>query len=154
MRLLVDGLNTLPDCEPAGKDMDVEGKAQRAYRAAARVSLDGARAWLLNPAGATAVGGVPTWAVRGFVHETGATGTLGEFKVVDASASLAARQQFTDQIGLITAAFYQPGRSRGVGTGEGHQRRENLTESDGPPVGRLLAVVNIRYVDAVELPRN
>jgi len=54
-------------------------------------------------------------------------GTAREFVIVGSDESLAARTRFTDQIGLITAAFYpEKGAkvrpyegSRGVGTGEG-----------------------------------
>jgi uncharacterized caspase-like protein len=155
MRLLVDGLNTLPE-RVRRKDMATAGeKRDDEYNVAARVDLDDARPWLLDPNDPKSKqsGGELTWIVRGFVTETGVKGKLREFKVVDAAASLAARQQFTDQLGLITAAFYEPGQQRNVGTGMGDERNEVLTERAGPPVGRLRAVVNIRYVDAAELPR-
>jgi hypothetical protein len=144
MRLLVDGLNTLP--EPAGT------KGVVTYEIAQRVNLDSARAWLLNPADqAVKIQGIPTWAVRGFVSSTGTQGQgkLREFLVVDAEKSLAARRKFTDQIGLVTAAFYAPaGSSRRVGTGLGNERVEEIREvKDGQP-GNLLAVVHVRYVDA------
>ena len=88
------------------------------------------------------------WAVRGFVTETGATGKLRQFTVVDAQQSLAARQKFTDQIGLITAAFYSPkSGSRGVGTGLGKEGDENVAEAQKMLPGDLLGVVHIRYSD-------
>jgi hypothetical protein len=139
MRLLVDGLNTLP--EPEGT------KGVQTYLIGKRVNLDEARAWELDPAVGT------LFAVRGFVTEAAVQGQLREFLVVDADASLAARQKFTDQIGLITAAFYAPaGGSRAVGTGLGRVRSEEIEKAHTIKPGNLLAVVHIRYVDADALP--
>jgi hypothetical protein len=139
MRLLVDGLNTLPERETT--------KGVTTYLVGKRVNLDEARAWLLDPKDGEVN------AVRGFVTETGPQGKLNEFVVVDADDSLAARQQFTDQIGLITAAFYAPGSgSRGlVGIGQGQERQEIIEEGPHTQVGNLIAVVNIRYVEAEAL---
>ena len=135
MRILVDGLNTLPEPEAA--------KGIQTLVTASRVNLDQARWWILDPAVSELN------AIRGFVNQTGTQGELREFLVVDADQSLAARQQFTDQIGLITAAFYTPGgATRSVGTGLGKQRTENLAERKDIRPGNLLAVVHIRYVDA------
>ncbi|HUY32456.1 MAG TPA: caspase family protein [Pirellulales bacterium] len=141
MRLLVDGLNTLPEKATTAKGV-------LSYQVAARVNLDAARHWVLDP-GRSVVN-----AVRGFVTETSNRGKLREFKVVDAVASLAARRKFTEGIGLITAAFYAPaGAERGgVGTGFGDVREEDLSERGGTRVGNLLGVVNIRYVEAGALP--
>lgn len=134
LRLLVDGLNTLPQKQQKG----VRGDS-----IAARVNLDEARHWVLDPAKSKENG------FRGFVAETGQHGEVRKFKIVDAEASLAARRQFTDNIGLITAAFYaDAGHARGgVATGFGESREEDLTERAGTKVGNLLAVVNIRYVE-------
>lgn len=138
MRLLVDGLNTLPEKElTKGVQLYVVGK---------RVNLDDARAWELDPGA--------LYAVRGFVTETGLEGKLREFTVVDANDSLAARQKFTDQIGIITAAFYAPAShgSRSVGTGLGQSRTEVIEKAKTLP-GNLLAVVHIRYVEAEALEK-
>jgi hypothetical protein len=140
MRLLVDGLNTLPEPE--------KSKGVETYVTAARVNLDDALWWVLDPARSK------VFAVRGFVSQTGAEGELREFTVVDADQSLAARQEFTDQIGLITAAFYAPaGATRSVGTGLGRRRAENLAEYREVHPGNLLAVVHLRYVDSDALKR-
>src|SRR5262249_9298735 len=96
MRLLVDGLNTLPeaeDREPGSKGLDVMAWGRP-------VKLDEARHYVLDPAKGQ------RFAVRGFVTQTGQDGRLREFTVARAEDSLAARQQFTESIGLITAAFY------------------------------------------------
>jgi hypothetical protein len=136
MRLLVDGLNTLPEKE--------ETKGISTMLVAPRVNLADARHWILDPAKSK------MFLIRGFVTETGAAGKLREFLVTDASQSLAARQQFTDQIGMITAAFYAP-QGRGLGTTAGDEQDEKIVERSGTQVGEMLAVVNIRYVDADEL---
>lgn len=144
MRLLVDGLNTLPEIR-CSKGVEVEAVSER-------VNLSDARPWHLDPK----IGSV--FAVRGFVTETGVSGKLNEFKVVDAQDSLAARHKFTDQIGLITAAFYAPSpASRGgtashggpgdLGTGLGAERAEAIRDADRIQVGNLLGVVHIRYVE-------
>jgi hypothetical protein len=142
MRLLVDGLNTLPEPE------NTKGVATMAL--AKRVSLESARHWILDPAVS------PSNTVPGFVSATGENGKLGLFKVTDVEKSLAARQHFTEQIGLITAAFYEPvpskgGNSRGVGTTTGDERSVPLRERSDLDPGNLIAVVNIHYVDADEL---
>lgn len=153
MRLLVDGLNTLP--EP----MPVRGILTEYW--AQRVSLDRARHFVLDPAVSRVFG------VRGFVTETGKEGKVRVFTVSHAEKALAARQQFTDQVGLITAAFYEVravsrnaptvesrgiAGVRGLGTTAGPtDSPEDLTERADSGVGNLLAVVHIRYVDADEL---
>ena len=132
MRLLVDGLNTLPEQETT--------KGVKTYIVGKRVSLDGARPWEMDPRKA--------YQVPGFVTETGAKGQYRDFVVVDANVSLAARQKFTDQIGIITAAFYAPvSGARTVGTDLGEAHNVAIEEGVGYPVGPLLAVVHIRYVE-------
>jgi hypothetical protein len=145
MRLLVDGLNTSLEEESA--------KGVKTYVVGKRVNLDEARPKVLDPnaQGATKFDGVPTWAVRGFVTELGPRGKLREFTIVDADKSLAARQKFTDQIGIITAAFYTvSGSQRSVGIDAGREVSENI-RSVKAKVGNLLSVVHIRYVDASTL---
>ena len=132
---------------------------------APRVNMDEALAWQLDPAAANVVRnpatGQPTWAIRGFFSDTGIRdgnhpdeihqAELRKFLVVDAAQSLAAREQFTDQIGIITAAFYSAvpvGERRGVGTGLGDLRHEEVAQGATVMPKDLLAVVTIRYVDA------
>ncbi len=139
MRVLVDGLNTLPERDGAkGVEIMVWGK---------RVSLDEARAYVLDPAFSRVFG------VRGFATETGTDGKYRDFVVALAENSLAARRRFTDQIGLITVALYYPaGRSRSLlGTDAGHEGKADLSERAGVEVGNLIAVVHVRLVDATEL---
>jgi len=134
MRMLVDGLNTLPQ--------KTSEKGLATYVIAPPVSLDEARAWVLDPEHSTRN------VVRGFVTKTGAEGEIREFTVVDSADSLAARQKFTEQIGVITVAFYAPaGPARSVGTAAGRERVADLRERAGFAVGNLLSVVHIRYVE-------
>ena len=139
MRLLVDGLNTLPEKEST--------KGVQTYVVGKRVNLDEARHWELDPAES------PVFAVRGFVTEVASQGKLREFLVVDADESLAARQKFTDNLGMITAAFYAPqSTARGkVATGLGKERSQEFGTAHELKPGKLLAVVHIRYVDAAAL---
>src|SRR5205085_6288510 len=93
------------------------------------------------------------FAVRGFAQEVGAKAGYREFRVARAEKSLAARRQFTDQIGLITVAFYHPagGARQLLGTEAGEERRGEIGEYEGAQVGNLIAVVHIRYGDADEI---
>jgi hypothetical protein len=139
MRLLVDGLNTLPEKVAVGEA--TEGTAGRyEYRPAQRVKLDEAVPWMLSGRG--------VFAVKGFYSHTGATAEYREFRVADASPSLAAARRPADQIGLITAAFYATAETRGlIGTGYGERREKAAEVYRNEVVGRLLAVVHIRYVE-------
>jgi hypothetical protein len=149
MKLLVDGLNTLPEEE-------LKGISQQNW--AQRMSMEDARAWVLDPNDKPnrLFNGVPTWRVQGFVTEVGDRGKYKEFLVVDAEKSLAARNKFTDQIGMISAAFYTAvpkdsprSTSRGViGTTDGQEGGADFTPNSDLRAGDLLAVVHIKYVDA------
>ncbi len=148
MRLLVDGLNTLPE--------KVMEKGIQTYETAPRVNISKARHWVLDPRQSMARS-QSLWAINGFVTQTGEQGQMREFKIVDADASVAARKSFTDQIGLITAAFYHEyeppkqsnhiaGSAPGVGTGFGNTVEFNGKERRDVRPGDLWAVINIRYV--------
>ena len=135
MRLLVDGLNTLPETEK-------ETKGVYTTLVAKRVNLDEAAAWKLDPA-QTRVYSIP-----GYFESTGEQGKYRQFEVVDAEESTAARQKFTEQIGIITAAFYAPkGKSRGLGTKAGAQKAGATELYDDVDPGNLLGVVHIHYVE-------
>ncbi|MFN0196596.1 MAG: caspase family protein [Planctomycetaceae bacterium] len=142
MRLLVDGLNTLPEKEKT-KGIVTESWGQH-------VHLDEARAWILDPQGPEVRGKEPKWVVAGFATATGRDGKLREFVIVDAQESLAGRQGFSEEVGLITAAFYKPksgARGGGVGTAAGSEIGMDLTERAGVTAGNLIGVVHIRYVE-------
>jgi hypothetical protein len=161
LRLLVDGLNTLP--EPVPGEAETDGQATAVYRPAQRVSLDEAQAWRLEPCPPEAQ--AKRYTIRGFYRRFG-TSKDGEaeyewetFKVVDAIESLAYQQGYTEQIGLITAAFYgvppkekppeepRPRGPGGVGTAGGEKERGRLDEYQKTPVGDLRGVINVHYVE-------
>lgn len=77
--------------------------------------------------------------------------TARRFRFTDLAESVAARQRFTDSIGLITAAFYAE-RGRALGVGEGPEEKRDL-KTVNFQAGRLLGVVQIRYVEQKDLTR-
>ena len=177
-RVLVDGLNTLPqnpiprNTVPLYKFVAIEEDpppivqppilpvAESMRVIAPRVNLDSARYWLLPPG---FNGTIP-----GFFESTG-TGAVGrEFRVTTAPRSEAAQQGFTEQIGIITVAFYSTRiippvpaeterekwariasmRNRGaLGTELGRQFTANLQERDDLELDQLLGIIHIHYSD-------
>lgn len=86
--------------------------------------------------------------LRGFRTDPDDIDKYNEFLVVDAQQSLAARRQFTVQIGLITTAFHAPqSEGRGPGTDKGKEGREKVEVRKGMKCGNQLGIVHIRYVD-------
>ena len=153
MKLLVDGLDTLPK---ANADKDKQSSQEKAlvteYWGLPVTHLSDARSWILDPKEMPSDFKDVAWEVPGFVTQTGEQGKLREFKIVDAANSLAGRQGFTDQVGLITVAFYTAKPSaRSLGTAAGQIREENLKERAGIAAGNLMGVVHLRYVDAKSL---
>jgi hypothetical protein len=176
MRLLVDGLNTLPEperrvrtrgiyVEPVGGPAN-QGATSPAggirYLPAQRVSLEEAQAWSLNPERSR------IFIVRGFFTDV-TTGAYREFRVVSPQELSAWRLQFSEELGLITAAFYEPKqvppaspgvreeppkfavRAPSLATDHlGTERREKLEKYHQLVPGRLLAVIHLRYVDQNE----
>lgn len=163
MRLLVDGLNTLPDYGRLETDPENAAFVRSVIHKAGRllptqhVTLDSARSWFCEagPGGAPRIFGV-----RGFFTniEDGESGSanaeLGGFEVTDASNAEAWKRGFPQQIGMITAAFYRPVRktllSQSPGDGYGTKLGVRTTErvsiyngNDAP--GELIAVVTLRY---------
>ncbi len=168
MRLLVDGLNTLPEKDTAPQQVSTDAtnppkppsptppvsyaKAVRMLAIGQRVSLADAHHYIMDPKQSK------VYAVRGFATETGKDGGYLAFKIAEASKALAARQQFTDQIGLITVALYEPinnhnpaSRSRGVvGTATGDFKPADIPEIADIDCGKPIAVIHIHYVDPEE----
>ena len=143
MQLLVDGLNSQRQADPNAKGVST-------MIIAPRVSLENARPWVLDtdvPPGFK----VPTYTVPGFCINEEDKLTFRNFTVVEASQSVAGRLNYTDQLGMITLAFYGlKGGARGaVGTKMGVEQIKKLAKADPNLVmGTMQAVVNIRYVDA------
>ena len=167
MRLLVDGLNTQLETDSPVASSETspvqaapplpQEKGLMTYLVGKHVNLEEARGWVLDPndvqrlAHARLNQSNPNlYVVRGFVTKLGKEGEMARFTVVDASQSLAARQQFTSQIGMITAAFYTGSISapvegvRGIGTQLGNKIAQNL-ESVKAEFGPLRGVIHIHY---------
>lgn len=148
MRLLVDGLNTMPEQEMT--------KGVQTVAVSKRVNCDTARYWILDPAKRR------KFVVQGFYSSLGASAKYRAFTVVDSSESLAARQNFTDQIGIITAAFYRPRKggadgssARGaIGTDGGREGHSSVRVRSDIAIGDLLSVVHIHYVEPAALDRS
>lgn len=144
LRLTVDGRNTLPD--------RVNGEG--AYAPAQFVSLTKARCWVCNANGVYTFSGFYKSIQDDRVVKQ-ANARYREFKVVDAS-SAAVDDNFREQLGVITAAFYLPvpinkssmNSSPNFATGFGGEQTGTikLYRGDQGP-GALLgnAPVNIRY---------
>jgi hypothetical protein len=183
LRLLVDGLNTLPEKErrpvtsspetsaphaqakgrPASAMLAAQTDASGKQRGQGKAlfteiiakpigDLEEARHWVIDPENPRQLlsANRNVVAVPGFVTRTGQEGEFARFKVVDADHSLAARKNFTAQLGLITAAFYAPAGTRGVGVELGRKERANLKEYEGIKAGQMLEVIHIRYYDPDE----
>jgi hypothetical protein len=139
MRLLVDGLNTVPERVTEGGRL-VEKPCQR-------VLPSEARPWQLRPKEVNAV--------KGYYSQTGENGRYNEFKVVRLQDSVIRRDVYSDQLGLISAAFYSAKEkktkpnSRGIpefAIDPGQENTENVENAEDLPIGDLQAVVNIHYV--------
>ncbi len=150
LRLLVDGLNTLPELRTASqKGVTVELRdGAGELTVAPRTNLAEARPWYLDPPKVDGGGNVTpaTYCIRGFYQEVGEDGKFNEFVVTDAPESAAARKGYTDQIGLITAALYRPTKPRALGTKLGNEYRQQVNKYGGGLVpGELIGVINVRY---------
>jgi len=167
-RILVDGLNTLPQmAAPSAKGISVEptasgsvvqpvrlrleelatriDSAERAveWRTAPHVRLCEARPWFLPPGFA---GAIPGYACGTREKEI----AYREFQVIDAPQSLAARRGYTEDVGIISASFYEPVPGRGrfqAGTRRGELVEKEFDRYEGGyKPGPLLGVVHIHYV--------
>lgn len=166
MRLLVDGLNTLIQKDsPTPTQVGSEEEVQTASAPSTQhekgliteifgkpVSLDQARAWVLNPddPARKLQKNKNLYRVVGFVTKVGVEGEMAKFTIVDTEKSLAGRQKFMSQIGIITAAFYNASASRGA-TAAGEKVKVKL-EVEKADIGSLIGVINIRYYDPDEPP--
>jgi len=168
-RILVDGLNTLSQmAPPSAKGVSIEPSAsghvlrpvalqpdelaarmdsaeeKAEWRLAPRVRLCEARAWHMSPG---CDGPIPGY-ICGTKDEDR---DYRQFQVVDAPASLAARSGYTEDVGIISAAFYAPTTDRGgefLGTKPGDLvKTDEFERYKGKyKPGKLLGVVHIHYV--------
>ena len=146
MRVLVDGLNTLSQPETIkAKDIVIEAvdpKNEGEHVIMPRASLDSARPWVMPPK--------QERAIQGFYDANSRASTLQRFQVVDADESVAARKNYTEQLGLITIGFFKPVNPLGerrIGTGAGRRETVRIERYTGGNVpGPMMAVYNIRYL--------
>ncbi|MDR1962867.1 MAG: caspase family protein [Planctomycetaceae bacterium] len=176
VRVLVDGLNTLPEeiREPkpvkfaaiatADKMQYIELLRQSGaiierndegtfYRVASPASLDDARPWVFAP--------YKTSEITGFFHQTGKSGSYKEFRVTDAPFSVAGQTNFTDQLGLISIGFFRfvpnsatqsvSDKGARVGTGMGNAYQIRVREVDDFVVGGILETQQIYYAPHSDL---
>lgn len=129
MRLLVDGRNTLPERQRV-EDASV-------FHLAPIAGLDDARCWVLEPRVSQ------RFRVPGYFDPTGAI--LRRFTINEVAGG-ASRSRYATQPGLITAAFYEAQRPLRWEL----EDDEELGRDPNKPT-RLLAVVNIRLVDAEQM---
>lgn len=159
LRLLVDGLNTLPE----KREWDEREPSEPLYDVAKRISLERASAWSLEEK--------QELIIDGFYTEPGQNALYYPFIVRKAADAESVRNAVDGrQVGLITAAFYTtktvPPRTRGqstgrigtgllsdVGTGLGCLQAGNLTVRPENEVDAFLAVLHLRYASARQIER-
>lgn len=155
LRLLVDGLNTLPDFpltktvglfEVASQDVTT-GQLPAQY-----ANLTNARAWYCVPGKYCIEGFYTTIENKG--PETRQKAERAAFVVTDASLSEAWQHNYLKDVGIITAAFYKPlarnelmaPRQADVGTSLGPRSQTTVNMYRGKQVaGELIAVEHLRY---------
>lgn len=155
LRLLVDGLNTLPDTpllEANGNYEEAVKDPRGRLEAAQYASLTNARAWYCDPEQEYEIRGFFTSINSGGAQRS-ANAKLRTFVVTDARSSEAHQKQYYKDIGIITAAFYSLGYEQphgaptaALGTKLGEEREEQVDTYDGDKVpGQLLTVIHLRY---------
>lgn len=141
LRLLVDGLNTLPH--------HLIEAEEPVFRAAPRiVNLQDARPWVLDSQRAR------RFRIAGFATKVDSEGRWARFKLDDRENSLAQRQKFTDQVGVITAGIYKTnpnvpkGELASLGTTAGRIEEVKFNVREGLKVGEPVAFLSLHYIDA------
>jgi SpoU rRNA methylase family enzyme len=175
VRVLVDGLNTLPEkiekpekvkfvavtttdtmqyIESLKKTgaIIVQNDVGEFFQVAAPSGLDCARPWIVRPQKEVEI--------PGFFHHVGAKGDYKEFHVTDAPFSVGGQTNFTDQLGLITVGFFTavpenlPVKSRSVGTGMGYAFRQNVVVNESLIIGGLLETQQYYYAPRKDIVSN
>lgn len=157
VRVLVDGLNTLPEksilptvakfaIDPDDEDLGNEDGEQPDVIAPA-VNLDRAKFWVMRPR--------IQYQIPGFFSSTGKAAEGREFRVTDADQSEAAKKRFTDQIGIITVAVYtlreqEPGTRSGGNRGDfgielGDSFTADIKTRPNLEIDQLLQVIHLHY---------
>ncbi len=125
VRLHVDGFNTLDQT---------------------RQLTDEGRAWVLDPSEKPYV--FKGWYFRKGDGKGGADVPyeLRPFQFVDVGESVAARHNFTEGIGLISAAFYEKS-DRSIAVGEANRKIDTALKEEPFRYGRCLGIVHLRYTE-------
>lgn len=130
VKILADGFSTLPSF--TGEPMP-------------REHLADAQAYYLTPEN-------DRFAIEGFLTELGdKKGKLKYFMLGDVSESYANRRKYTEQLGIISVAFYEAVPSKrggGVGIVDGGDGETEIEYLKGFRPGNLLSVLHLRYYDA------
>ncbi len=157
MAILVDGLNSLSQrisTRTRGAFVEAIDLEESAYQIAPRVGLQEARKWFFEP-DKNAV-------IPGFVDANGEADALYRFRIVDADESVAARNNYTEQLGLITIGIFEAvskeNHTRQITPNEGTgmrdaERIDVETYKGGLVTGDMTAVYNIRYMTPETLRR-
>ncbi|MDR1141404.1 MAG: hypothetical protein LBL62_06915, partial [Planctomycetaceae bacterium] len=178
VRVLVDGLNTLPEkmeepqkvkfvavtttdfmqyiesLKKAGAII-AQNEANEFFRIASPSGLDGARPWIVKPQ--------KDVEIPGFFHNVGLQGGYKEFRVTESPFSVGGQTNFTDQLGLITVGFFAaipenlPDSQileRGVGTGMGYRYRQNVVVNESLIIGGLLETQQYYYAPRKDIVPN
>ncbi|MDD3586972.1 MAG: caspase family protein [Thermoguttaceae bacterium] len=142
-RVLVDGRSTISQYVNVSKDECLQGTVPKSEKMifAPRVNLQEARQWYLPPEtycdilGFYAPEGLETSDVKYLAKDIKVTGKsqLCRFNVVDANESLAARDHFTDQLGMITVAIYESIAPEEAEHRKAKRGEQNVGTNPGPP---------------------
>lgn len=130
VKILADGFSTLPSFD--GEPMP-------------REHLADARAYYLTPDN-------DRFSIEGFLTDLESKkGKLKYFMLGDVSESYANRRKYTEQLGIISVAFYEAVPSKrggGVGIVDGGDGVTEIEYLKGFTPGNLLSVLHLRYYDA------
>lgn len=157
VRLLVDGLNTLPDFpstkpDPDDRQFDIftTNFERLTPQPAQPASLRSARCWFFDHTSADNF-----YKVKGFVTDVlRLDNNVAKFTVTDAQLSEAWKKGVRDQVGVITAAFYMPqartersmSTSAKYATAMGRTDTQQLKIYEGEyEAGECLGVLHLHY---------
>ena len=168
-RLLVDGMNTLPEKASTiipGQELPVDFSTMKSrngeYVSQKQVPLSEANFWILPPSPKREDGKLSNGAkVKGFYKTMGQNTTYREFVVSDATESKASQAGFTDELGKITVGVYSlRAKTRGAKDlgvdGLGTKEGEELIDKDikgikGMEVAETKSLIYIRYISPENL---
>ena len=170
-RLLVDGMNTLPEKASTiipGQELPTTFSTMKSrngeYISQKQIPLSEANFWILPPSPKREDGKLSNGAkVKGFYKTMGQNTTYREFVVTDATESKAYRAGYTNELGMITVGIYSlrekpvrgPDKDLGV-DGLGTKEGEELVDKEikgvkGMEIVETKSLIYIRYVSPENL---